>query len=164
MAEQKIPKAHVSYDDYKNLVTVVEKHRADRLVDLDTFLKISQEKNVIILDTRSEHRYERIHIKGARHLAFTEFTQENLAKLIPDLNTKILIYCNNNFDTKITDLASKMVRPPTDPQQRKAIMLALNIPTYINLYGYGYKNVYELYELVNPDDKRIQFEGSTVKK
>jgi hypothetical protein len=42
-------------------------------------------------------------------------------------------------------------------------MLALNIPTYINLYGYGYKNVYELDELVNVNDKRIEFEGTAVK-
>jgi hypothetical protein len=43
-----------------------------------------------------------------------------------------------------------------------SITLALNIPTYINLYGYGYKNVYELSELVGTYDPRIQFEGSEV--
>lgn len=43
-----------------------------------------------------------------------------------------------------------------------AITLALNIPTYINLYGYGYKNVYELSELVSIHDSRIQFEGTEV--
>ncbi|MFK7785597.1 MAG: rhodanese-like domain-containing protein [Crocinitomicaceae bacterium] len=42
------------------------------------------------------------------------------------------------------------------------ITLALNIPTYINLYGYGYKNVYELSELVSIHDSRIQFEGTEV--
>ena len=46
---------------------------------------------------------------------------------------------------------------------RKPLMLALNIPTYINLYGYGYQNVYELNELVSVNDKRIQFVGSVVK-
>ena len=43
-------------------------------------------------------------------------------------------------------------------------MMALNIPTYVNLYGYGYKNVYELNELVNVKDSRIEFEGSIAKK
>ena len=43
-------------------------------------------------------------------------------------------------------------------------MMALNIPTYINLYGYGYRNVYELDELVNVKDPRIHFEGSIVPK
>lgn len=46
--------------------------------------------------------------------------------------------------------------------QEKPIMLALNIPTYINLYGYGYRNIYELAELVNVKDPRIYFEGTVV--
>ena len=47
---------------------------------------------------------------------------------------------------------------------RKPVMLALNIPTFINLYGYGYKNIYELDELVRVDDPRIEFEGAEVGK
>ncbi|MFT5779630.1 MAG: hypothetical protein ACI837_002589 [Crocinitomicaceae bacterium] len=46
---------------------------------------------------------------------------------------------------------------PTPP-----ITLALNIPTYINLFGYGYKNVYELKDLVSVLDPRISFEGTAV--
>jgi len=46
--------------------------------------------------------------------------------------------------------------------EESSITLALNIPTYINLYGYGYRNVYELSELVGTYDPRIQFEGSEV--
>ena len=46
--------------------------------------------------------------------------------------------------------------------------MALNIPTYINLYGYGYvygyRNVYELNELVKVSDPKIEFEGTTVIK
>ena len=45
---------------------------------------------------------------------------------------------------------------------RKPIMLALNIPTFINLYGYGYRNIYELDELVHINDPRIEFEGTEV--
>ena len=41
-------------------------------------------------------------------------------------------------------------------------MMALNVPTYINLYGYGYRNVYELDELVDVNDPRVEFEGSVV--
>jgi hypothetical protein len=48
--------------------------------------------------------------------------------------------------------------------QAKPLMMALNIPTYINLYGYGYRNVYELHELVNVNDRRISFEGSIVEQ
>ena len=62
------PKAKVSFDDFKGLVAQVETHRASRLVDLNTFIKMSKEPGVIILDSRSTFRFERIHVKGARHL------------------------------------------------------------------------------------------------
>jgi len=167
------PKAKVSFDDFKNLVAEVETHREKRLIDLDTFLKMSKEPGVIILDTRSTFRYERIHVKGAKHLSFTDFTQNNLAEVIPSFETIILIYCNNNFDGNQTDFASKVAMPITRSgsiitaqfnSQEKPLMMALNIPTYINLYGYGYHNVYELNELVNVNDPRINFEGSIVEQ
>ena len=93
--------------------------------------------------------------------------------MIPSYDTHILIYCNNNFEGNQVDFASKIapMLPPSDPAltaqfavQEKPLMMALNIPTYINLYGYGYRNVYELYELVDVNDPRIEFEGSIVKK
>ena len=179
--QKNYPQALVSYDDFKNLVTEVEQHRSERLVNFDDFLKMSKEKNVVILDTRSDFRYGRKHLRGAIHLSFTDFTEENLHKLIPDPNTKILIYCNNNFYGDLIDFASKVGRVITKADNdttttdtitigenelisnRKPIMLALNIPTYINLYGYGYKNVYELDELVNINDERALFEGTEVK-
>ncbi len=167
------PKAKVSFDDFKALVAAVEPHRAIRLIDLNTFIKMSKEPGVIILDSRSTFRFERIHVKGARHLAFTDFTQDALAKVIPSFETTILIYCNNNFDGNQTDFASKVALPLPKPDkavatqfaaQAKPIMMALNIPTYVNLYGYGYRNVYELHELVKVNDPRIAFEGSIVEQ
>jgi hypothetical protein len=50
--EAKYAKAKVSFEDFKGLVTEVETHRASRLIDFDTFLKMSKEPNVIILDSR----------------------------------------------------------------------------------------------------------------
>ena len=167
------PKAKVSFDNFKNLVAEVESHRSKRLIDLDTFLKMSKEPGVIILDSRSTFRYERIHVKGAKHLSFTDFTQNNLAEVIPSFETIILIYCNNNFDGNQTDFASKVALPITSSgsiitaqfnSQEKPLMMALNIPTYVNLYGYGYHNVYELHELVNVNDPRINLEGSIVEQ
>ncbi|TPG41537.1 rhodanese-like domain-containing protein [Flavobacterium pectinovorum] len=166
--QQHYPKALVDYVDFKNLVLEIEKERENRLVSLEVFLKMSHEKNTIILDSRSDVRYNRKHLKGAIHLDFTDFTQENLYKLIPDPNTKILIYCNNNFNGDQIDFASKVLLPKKTSENQtikngKPVMLALNIPTYINLYGYGYKNIYELDELVNVNDPRIKFEGTEVK-
>ncbi len=192
--ETKYAKAKVSYEDFKGLVTEVEAHRARRLIDFDTFLKMSKEPNVIILDSRSAFRFERIHLKGATHLAFTDFTQDSLRKTIPSPDTKILIYCNNNFEGNQVDFTSKTagIRPVISLQdniiktaqngpeisilksiqlsnsqftdEAKPLMMALNVPTYINLYGYGYHNVYELDELVNVKDPRVKFEGTEATK
>lgn len=170
-ADSSYRKAKVSFEDFKALVAEVEPHRASRLVDLNTFLKMSKEPGVIILDSRSTFRFDRIHLKGAKHLSFTDFTQDNLAKVIPSTDTKILIYCNNNFDGNQTDFASKIARPAPRlgnaiatqmAAQSKPMMMALNVPTYINLFGYGYHNVYELNELVKVNDPRIAFEGSAI--
>ena len=44
-------------------------------------------------------------------------------------------------------------------ENQKPIMLPLNIPTYLNLYGYGYRNIFELNELVNVNEPRVKFGG-----
>lgn len=166
-------KALVDFDAYEKLTAEVKKHRKEKLVSVNDFLKMSKEENTIILDTRSKKMYDGKHIKGAIHLDFTDFTADNLFRLIPNKATRILIYCNNNFDSEPIYFVTKSVpikRMYGDQKfpilaNQNQLTLALNIPTYINLYGYGYKNVYELNELVNTGfDKRIVFEGAAVIK
>ena len=169
------PRARVDFQAYAVLVAEVRQHREDRLIDLDTFLAMSDDPNVIVLDTRSKYRYDRLHVAGARHLNFADFTQDNLRQVIPDFDTTVLIYCNNNFDGDQEDFPTKMVSPAAllaagsetasgsgVTASGEPLMMALNVPTYINLYGYGYRNVYELDELVSVDDPRVVFRGSTI--
>ena len=40
---------------------------------------------------------------------------------------------------------------------RKSAPLALNIPTFINLYGYGYRNIYELGDIVDFNDPAVEW-------
>ncbi len=155
--------AKVDFDAYEKLVTEVKEHRKSRLVNLEKFLLMAK-KNVIILDTRSDAMYKSKHVKGAIHLNFSDFTQANLQRLIPNKETTILIYCNNNFDKDELNFPTKAYVPAVKTPKTKEITLALNIPTYINLYGYGYKNVFELSELVSTYDSRLQFEGTSVPK
>jgi len=157
-------KAKVDFEGYETLVTEVKQHRKDRLVTVEEFNKMSKMKNVIILDARSDSMFKSKHIKGAAHLNFCDFTQGNLAKIIPDTETTILIYCNNNFEGDEINFASKAWRPKPAEKNKQEVTLALNIPLYINLYGYRYKNVYELSELVNVFDGRLDYEGSAVRK
>ena len=153
----------VDYDAFEKLVAEVKPHRAARLVNVERFGSLSKQKDVIILDTRSKAMYDAKHVKGAIHLNFSDFTQKALENLIPSKDTKILIYCNNNFDEDEEYFPTKSFTPPTpNPNRLTELTLALNIPTYINLYGYGFRNVYELSELISIHDVRIQLEGTAV--
>lgn len=157
----------VSFDDYDKLMDEVKEHRKTRLLELPVFNEMSKENGVIILDARSDSMFTSKHIKGAVHLNFADFTQDRLAAIIPSFDTKILIYCNNNFKDDQDNFPTKMVMPLEMKKGGggdKGLTLALNIPTYINLYGYGYKNVYELNELISVNDTRVEFEGTSVKK
>jgi hypothetical protein len=162
----------VDYDAYEKIVSEVKEHRAERLISTDKFVEMSKMDNVVILDTRSKEMYDAKHIEGAIHLNFSDFTQENLEALFPSRDVKILIYCNNNFGDDQKYFATKGYVAPA-PEivmdisidsriPMSGITMALNIPTYINLYGYGYKNVYELSELISVFDPRIKLEGTAV--
>ncbi len=150
------PPSDIDYPGFVELTTEAEEHRKTHTISVAEFLKMSKEKNTIILDTRSEKMYKAKHVKGAVHLNFSDFTADKLAKVIPGKNTRVLIYCNNNLDKDEMYFA------------RKSAPLALNIPTFINLYGYGYKNVYELNALVpvngivNSNTATLEFEGTAV--
>lgn len=159
------PSEIVDYDAFVALAQEVQPYRKDRLVNLDRFLELAQQPNTIILDTRSQQFFQLKHIKGAKNLAFSDFTIQNLARVIPTPFTTILIYCNNNFASDPFSFPSKIAPPPPafgNTETRKPISLALNIPTFINLYGYGYRNIYELQSWVDVRDPRLVFEGSTV--
>ncbi|MFT6338759.1 MAG: hypothetical protein ACJATI_005536 [Halioglobus sp.] len=162
------PKAYVSYSDYENIVKEVKPIRKLRLINYDQLIDLQKKENVILLDTRSKNKYQQKHLKGAINLPFTEFTQSNLRNLIPDIKTRIIIYCNNNFDGDSILFASKTFTPDqigklSLAMQKDSIMLALNIPTYINLHGYKYQNIYELNELINISDDRLKLEGSNLR-
>lgn len=153
----------VDFDVFEKLTKEVKEYRKNRLVSLAVFNEYAKDKNTIILDTRSAEMYKRKHVKGAINLNFSDFTQYSLASIIRSTSTRILIYCNNNFDNDPINFATKSAKPVIRfPVSKKLVTLALNIPTFINLYGYGYKNVYELADYVSVFDKAIAFEGTDV--
>jgi phage shock protein E len=127
--------------DYKGFVTLAEKLepvRAAHRLPWSEFAKRAWAKNALLLDARSERAFAQGHIKGAVNLPFTDFTDAALAEVIgkhPD--RPIYIYCNNNF----SDNRAPVVTKRDD--------MALNIPTFVNLHGYGYGNVWELADVVN---------------
>ena len=140
--------AIIDYNAFYNATGELQKYREERKIDSDQFIAMSKDEKTIILDTRSKSAYDERHVIGSIHLNFSDFTEEKLNALIPDKNTRILIYCNNNF---ISESAALVLKAPA---------LALNIPTFINLHGYGYKNIYELQSLLIDDDRIIEMSST----
>lgn len=134
----------IDYRAFQQLTGDVGPYRAKRLVALTRFNAMAQMPGTIIIDARSAPAFAEGHIKGAVNLPLPDFTQERLAEVIgADQNRQILIYCNNNFRNNIR------------PVPMKARPLALNIGTFINLVGYGYRNVWELGEAVDLKDPAV---------
>jgi hypothetical protein len=137
---------------YLKVSAEAAKHRASRRISEDDFLRMSREKGTIILDARSQEKYDLLHVRGAIHLNFSDITVESLRRTIPDKNTRILIYCNNNFENDERAFPTKL---PT---------ASLNLSTYIALYNYGYKNVYELAPLLDRTKSKIPFVSTEGKR
>ena len=111
------------------------------------FARRAQAEGALLLDARSADAFARGHLKGAVNLPFTDFTDEALRQVIGDNpNRPIYIYCNNNF------------RDHRAPVALKAAPLALNIPTFINLHGYGYSNIWELADVIGTTDAGVEWE------
>ena len=130
---------------YLRMATEAAAHRESRRVSEDEFIRLAKMPGVVILDARSGPKYEALHVHGAVNLSFPDFTVDNLARLIPDKDTLVLIYCNNNFANA------------PDPMPVKMIAAALNLATYTSLYTYGYRNVYELGQYLDVNTTRIPF-------
>ena len=136
----------MDYDGYAALIAEVRPYRLARLIDWDTFARATRQRNVLLLDARSERQFAEGHIRGAVNVPLTEFSVELLAEVIgPDRNRPILIYCNNNFSEDRPPLILKTGR------------LALNLSTFTHLYGYGYRNIRELNDVITTTDPRVRW-------
>jgi phage shock protein E len=123
-------------------------HREARRISEADFIRMSREPGTIVLDARSRQRFDELHVRGAINLSFPDITVESLQKTIPDRNTRILIYCNNNFSDAEGPFPSKLPSA------------SLNLSTYIALYNYGYHNVYELADTFELKASRLAFASS----
>jgi hypothetical protein len=124
------------------------RHRASRRLTEAEFIALSREPGTVVLDARSAAKFAELHIRGALNLSFPDFTPAALARAIPTKETRVLIYCNNNF------------KNAEGPFPAKAAAASLNLSTYVALYTYGYRNVYELGPLLDPKESRLAFDGT----
>ena len=108
---------------------------------------MSREPGTVVLDARSKEKFQELHVKGAVNLSFPDIAVDSLAKTVPDRDARILIYCNNNFENA------------EGPFPVKHASASLNLSTYIALYNYGYRNVYELGPLIDLRATALTFES-----
>lgn len=126
------------------------RHRETRRLTEDEFIAKSREPGVMILDARSKEKYDQLHIKGSVNLSFPDITIESLGLMFPVKNVTILIYCNNNFKNAEEPFPAKMAKA------------SLNLSTYISLYTYGYRNIYELGPLLDLRTSKFEFESRSI--
>jgi hypothetical protein len=122
-------------------------HRETHRLSESDFIRMSREPGTIVLDARSRQKYDELHFKGAINLSFPDIAIGSLKDTLPDKEVRILIYCNNNFRNAEEAFPSKLPSA------------SLNIPTYIALYDYGYRNVYELGPQLDIDASSLEFES-----
>lgn len=138
----------IDMEGYLRVSREAARHRESRRISEAEFIRMSREPGTILLDARSREMYELMHVKGAINLSFPDIAIETLERTLPDKNARILIYCNNNFLNGREAFLSK------------APDASLNLSTFIALYGYGYRNVYELGPLLDIRSSKLEFEGT----
>ena len=151
-APEEISNPQIDMPGFLDAAGKAAEHRRTHRVSEEEFLRMMSEPGTIVLDARSAQKFGELHVKGATNLSFPDITIESLAQAIPDKNTRVLIYCNNNFSGAEKPFPAKMAST------------SLNLSTFVSLYDYGYRNVYELGPNVKLEDSRLPFEGSLAAK
>ena len=97
-----------------------------RLVDLDTFVEMIGDENTVLIDVRNAWEYQCAHVEGAVNMSVADMTEAAMAEIVPDRDTRIVIYCSDS-----------LFFMPT----RRIALTSMAFPV---LYELGYANVYEL--------------------
>ena len=145
-----IPNPSIDMKAFLKVAKKAAEHRQTRRLTEDDFIRMSREPGVVVLDARSAKKFDELHIRGAVNLSFPDITVDSLATMFPDKDAVILIYCNNNFVNA------------EDAFPRKVAPASLNISTYVSLYTYGYRNVYELGPLLDVKTTKLDLVPTAV--
>jgi len=151
-SKARIPNPAIDMEGYLLISTEAAKHREAHRLSEEDFIRMSGEFGTVILDARSKQKFDELHIRGAINLSFPDIAVESLKRMLPDKNQRILIYCNNNF------------KGAEQPFPTKMPVASLNLSTYIALYSYGYRNVYELGPLVDVKTTKLKLVSTSVNK
>ena len=146
--DQSLQNANIDMPGFVDIAARAAVHRESRRLSETEFIRLSRIPGTVVLDARSREKYDELHVKGAINLSFPDITAESLRRAIPSRTTPILIYCNNNFVNA------------EGPFPTKLPSAALNLSTYIALYNYGYRNVFELGPVVDPANSALEWSAA----
>lgn len=142
------PNPAIDMQAFLDVAHAAAAHRETRRLSESAFIALAARPGTVVLDARSAEKFGLLHIAGAVNLSFPDMTIASLATLLPDPQTTVLIYCNNNF------------RDAEKAFPSKRIEAALNLSTYATLYAHGYRNIYELGPLLDPATSKLSFAGT----
>ena len=145
---QGIANPSIDMPGFLAIAPVAAAHRESHRLSEEEFVRLARMPGTVLLDARSREKYDELHVAGAINLSFPDIAIEALRHAIPARSTRILIYCNNNF-----------VNAP-GPFPSKIAVASLNLYTYLALYSYGYRNVWELAPQLDPASSLLTFEGT----
>jgi rhodanese-related sulfurtransferase len=142
------------FDGFVKTAISLQEYRKARLVSASEFAQLAKRPNTIIVDARAPAAFAVCHVKGSINIPYTTFSESNLLRLIPDKSTRILLYCRNNFQNE----AIYKISNNLPVMEVKHAWAGLNIPTFITLQIYGYQEIWELDDIVDPRSCVIDFE------
>ena len=146
-----VPNPAIDMQGYLAVAQEAAAWRAKHRLTEAEFLRLSRLPGTVVLDARSAEKFAELHVRGAINLSFPDIAVDTLAHDLPDKNARILIYCNNNFTNAPGPFPTKL---PT---------ASLNLSTYVALYTYGYRNVYELAPQIDLRSSILEFESEAIR-
>lgn len=111
---------------YKQAEALAEFRKSRQVSMAQINAMMLEDKNTVLLDTRGNEDYARLHIRGAKHLSYADMTTDRLVKMFPDKSTRIIVYCDSAIMSPLTR------------------MMPLSTNAFVDLHMYGYTNIYEM--------------------
>jgi hypothetical protein len=108
-------------------------HRESRLLSEDDFIRMSREPGTMVLDARSREKFNELHVQRRDQPAVFRHRHREPQGGDPGQGHAH------------PDLLQQQLRQREGPFPAKIARASLNLSTYIALYSYGYRNVYELF-------------------
>jgi len=86
--------------EFLKLVQAVKKGVKE--TDVATVKKrLEKGEKLLLIDVREDNEWDRVHIKGARHLG-RGIIERDIVKEIPDKNAEIVLYCGGGFRSALS--------------------------------------------------------------